>query len=813
MTHRILACCLLATALAAADSTERDPWTWPYDNTSIWNMPIGSDARYVPANLPAAFATGSDDERHIRLTASDPVREIYPPSSWETRWPGDQTFPYRDGVVWRMPVPDALIIPDAAPGETPNECTSFLMPNGREVRQLEPTCRLQAGAHIVGWPQEPQDLYGQGILGSHYGSGLATLGGSIRLGELTSGTPLRHAIKLNIWGKYLYYDRTAQIGYRWPAESHDSYAPVSYLGANPALRMGALLALPPNTTPTGLGLTTVVGRTLFAAMQDYGAYIVDDSGWDAHDLSCERGVIEEVRTRYGLELGSESGALHDDINRLVRALQIVDNNTPTTIGGGGTPRRPLAPPLADPALPVPAGITAAVATGGARVAWNDVAGDNGYQVQRRGAGASWAIVTTPVTNVITWTDSGASAGATWEYRVRSRVGANVSAWSTIAAVTMPVSTNVTITSQPANVTVTAGQTATFTVAASGTATLTYQWSSAPSGSTTFAAINGATSASYTTGATSTAMSGTQYRCVATNSTGSATSSTATLMVTATSTTTAPAITTQPSNAKVTAPATATFTVAASGSPAPTYQWSSAPSGSTTFSAISGATSASYTTSATSMAMTGTQYRCVATNSAGSATSNAATLTLSVWGTTDIGAVAATGSSTFSGGIWTLRGSGADIWGSSDEFRFTSQAVSGDVVITARVTGLQNTNGWAKAGVMVRETLGATSRHAFTCLTASNGPAFQRRLTTAGSSAHTGGPNLSAPGWVRLERVGNVFISSVSSNGATWTEIRRETISMTAAVQVGLAVTSHADGTLCTATLSDVTVVSAPVAVN
>ena len=716
MTHRILACCLLATALAAADPTERDPWTWPYDNTSIWNMPIGSDARYVPANLPAAFATGSDDERHIRLTASDPVREIYPPSSWETRWPGDQTFPYREGVKWRMPVPNALIVPDAAPGSTPNECSSFLMPNGREVRQLEPTCRLQAGAHIVGWPQEPQDLYGQGILGSHYGSGLATLGGSIRLGELTSGTPLRHAIKLNVWGKYLYYDQTAQLGYRWPAESHDSYAPVSYLGANPSLRMGALLALPPNTTPTGLGLTTVVGRTLFAAMQDYGAYIVDDSGWDAHDLSCERGVIEEVRTRYGLELGSESGALHDDINRLVRALQIVDNNTPTTIGGGGTPRRPLAPPLADPALPVPAGITAAVATGGARVAWNDVTGDNGYQVQRRGAGASWAIATTPATNVITWTDSGANAGATWEYRVRSRVGANVSAWSTIAAVTMPGSTNVTITSQPANVTVTAGQTATFTVAASGTATLTYQWSSAPSGSTTFTAINGATSASYTTGATSTAMSG-------------------------------------------------------------------------------------------------TQYRCVATNSAGSATSNAATLTFSVWGTTDIGAVAAAGSSTLSGGIWTLRGSGADIWNASDEFRFTSQAVSGDVVITARVTGLQNTNGWAKAGVMVRETLGHTSRHAFTCLTASNGPAFQRRLTTAGSSAHTGGPTLSAPGWVRLERVGNVFISSVSSNGATWTEIRRETISMTAAVQVGLAVTSHADGTLCTATFSDVTVVSAPVAVN
>ena len=377
-----------------------------------------------------------------------------------------------------------------------------------------------------------------------------------------------------------------------------------------------------------------------------------------------------------------------------------------------------------------------------------------------------------------------------------------------AAATAPA-----ITSQPGNATVTEPTTATFTVAASGNPAPTYQWSSAPSGSATFTALSGATSASYSTGATSTGMSGTQYRCVATNSAGSATSSVATLTVTATATAMAPAFTTQPSNATVTAPATATFTVAASGSPAPTYQWNSAPSGSTTFAAISGATSASYTTAATSTAMSGTQYRCVATNSAGSATSNTATLTFSDWSTMDIGAVAAVGSSAFSGGIWTLKGSGADIWGTNDEFRFTYLPVSGDVMITARVTGLQNTNRWAKAGVMVRETLGANSRHAMTCLSASKGPSFRRRLTTAGSSVNTGGPALSVPGWVRLERVGNLFISSVSSNGTTWTEIRRETISMAVAVQVGLAVTSNADGTLCTATFSDVTVVSAPVAVN
>ena len=90
--------------------------------------------------------------------------------------------------------------------------------------------------------------------------------------------------------------------------------------------------------------------------------------------------------------------------------------------------------------------------------------------------------------------------------------------------------------------------------------------------------------------------------------------------------TAPAITTQPANASVLPGQTATFTAAASGT-SPTVKWQSAPAGSTTFADIAGATSASYTTPATALADSGKQYRAVFTNSAGSATSNAATLTV------------------------------------------------------------------------------------------------------------------------------------------------------------------------------------------
>ena len=170
-----------------------------------------------------------------------------------------------------------------------------------------------------------------------------------------------------------------------------------------------------------------------------------------------------------------------------------------------------------------------------------------------------------------------------------------------------------ITTQPANATVTAGQTATFSVTASGTAPLTYQWRE---GGTN---ISGATSASYTTPATSSDNNGEQFSVVVTNSAGSVTSSDATLTVTTAAV--APNITAQPANQSVVAGATATFSVTASGTAPLTYQWRK---GGTN---ISGATSASYTTPATSTANNGEQFSVVVTNSAGSKTSSNATLTV------------------------------------------------------------------------------------------------------------------------------------------------------------------------------------------
>ena len=180
---------------------------------------------------------------------------------------------------------------------------------------------------------------------------------------------------------------------------------------------------------------------------------------------------------------------------------------------------------------------------------------------------------------------------------------------------------------------------------------------------------------------------------------------------------------------------------------------------------------------------------------------------SPWLTTVIGNVGIAGSAGHNNGTFTISASGSDIWNTADAFRYVYQPVNGNVEIRARVTGITNTNAWAKAGVMIRETLNSNSKHAMVVVTPGNGVAFQRRTSTGGSSTHTASTG-AVPYWVRLVRSGNTFTAYRSSTGTTWTQIASVSISMTANVFVGLPVTSHNNSALCTATFTNVTVTAA-----
>src|ERR1700735_1841598 len=177
-----------------------------------------------------------------------------------------------------------------------------------------------------------------------------------------------------------------------------------------------------------------------------------------------------------------------------------------------------------------------------------------------------------------------------------------------------------ITTNPMSVTVTAGAAATFTAAASGQPAPTVQWQVSSSGGP-FTNLAGATSPTLGFATTTAAMNGNQYLAVFTNASGSATTMTATLTVN-----TAPAITTNPANVTVAAGATATFTAAASGTPTPTVQWQVSSNGGA-FANVSGATSTTLSITGTTAAMNGNKYQAVFTNAAGTATTSAATLTV------------------------------------------------------------------------------------------------------------------------------------------------------------------------------------------
>jgi len=89
---------------------------------------------------------------------------------------------------------------------------------------------------------------------------------------------------------------------------------------------------------------------------------------------------------------------------------------------------------------------------------------------------------------------------------------------------------------------------------------------------------------------------------------------------------APKVTTNPRNKTVSAETSVSFTAAATGTPAPTVQWQVSTDGGKTWSNITGATTTTLTFTATA-SQNGYKYRAVFTNSAGSATTSAATLTV------------------------------------------------------------------------------------------------------------------------------------------------------------------------------------------
>jgi regulation of enolase protein 1 (concanavalin A-like superfamily) len=159
----------------------------------------------------------------------------------------------------------------------------------------------------------------------------------------------------------------------------------------------------------------------------------------------------------------------------------------------------------------------------------------------------------------------------------------------------------------------------------------------------------------------------------------------------------------------------------------------------------------------------------------------------------------------------MSGAGNDIYGTADQFRFVYKQLTGNGTLLARVDSLDNTHAWAKAGVMIRETLDMSSTWASVFYGGENGARYQARLTTAaGATSDTPVATADqiaqrAPVWIKIERLGNQFNGYYSQDGQNWTSMvwNPQTINMSSTVYIGLAVTSHVSGTLCGAEFSGI----------
>lgn len=175
-----------------------------------------------------------------------------------------------------------------------------------------------------------------------------------------------------------------------------------------------------------------------------------------------------------------------------------------------------------------------------------------------------------------------------------------------------------------------------------------------------------------------------------------------------------------------------------------------------------------------------------------------------WITSDLGSVSQAGSASDSGGTYTVNGSGADIWGNSDSFRFVYQQVTGDVEITARVVSQQNTDPWAKAGVLIRDSLDPAAIYGGAVITPSNGILMIGRAGFNCCFSNFKQITGAAPQWLRAVKVGAIVATYYSADGISWQPLSIQNVGLHSTSYVGLGVASRTSG-LNTTTFDNVTI--------
>jgi fibronectin type 3 domain-containing protein len=175
---------------------------------------------------------------------------------------------------------------------------------------------------------------------------------------------------------------------------------------------------------------------------------------------------------------------------------------------------------------------------------------------------------------------------------------------------------------------------------------------------------------------------------------------------------------------------------------------------------------------------------------------------------DIGGPAFPGSVNFNAnsGVYTVTGGGSDIWWGKDQFQFDYMALPANGTIIAHVSGIGAANEWAKAGVMIRQSLSSSSNFAMMLLSESHGVHLQSRTAAFpnGFDADPKSGNQTSY-WVKLIRSGGSVTGFESSDGINWVQVGAAVPMAGGTIFIGLAVTAHNNFTSTTASFDHVSI--------
>jgi probable HAF family extracellular repeat protein len=169
-----------------------------------------------------------------------------------------------------------------------------------------------------------------------------------------------------------------------------------------------------------------------------------------------------------------------------------------------------------------------------------------------------------------------------------------------------------------------------------------------------------------------------------------------------------------------------------------------------------------------------------------------------WMSADVGALSISGTSVDDHGVWTIQGAGADIWGTADAFQFLSrQTTALNVRLVVQVDDLQNTNPFAKSGLMLRSSLDPAAATAILDMKPSGEIEFMLRGLDGGQMVYRGGAFATTPVWLRIDYFSTpaqTVEAFVSTDGITWMTINLggNAFALPSPYYAGVAVTSHDD---------------------